>query len=128
MAKCEQGYLCEVCGADVGDITESDLYLRYVLGEVDPERLHLLPERHIRCNPALAQYIVDPRFKPVHCDGFFAKESLDPVWVAEEEARVTRGWRRLQELPALGLPIVEYPLPEVRGRWLRPETGAGDQQ
>lgn len=121
MAKCEQGYLCEVCGADVGAITESDLYLRYVLGEVDPEQLHLLPERHVRCNPALAQYIVDQRFEPVRCEGLFAKEGLDPEWVAEEEARVTRGWRRLQELPSLGLPIVEYPLPEVRGRWSREE-------
>jgi hypothetical protein len=27
--------------------------------------------------------------------------------------RVTRGWQRLQELPALGLPLTEYPLPEV---------------
>jgi len=36
--------------------------------------------------------------------------------VAEEEARVTRGWRRLQELPGLGIPIIEYPLPEVRAR------------
>lgn len=117
MAKCEQGYLCEVCGGDVGEITESDLYLRYVLGEVDPEQLHLLPERHVGCNPALAQYIVDPRFEPVRCEGLFAKEAFDPEWVAQEEARVTRGWQRLQELPALGLPIVEYPLPEVRGRW-----------
>ena len=34
MARCDQGYLCEVCGRDVEAITESDLYLRYVLGEV----------------------------------------------------------------------------------------------
>ena len=113
MARCEQGYLCEVCGRDVGEITESDLYLRYVLGEVPPEQLHLLRERHVRCNPALAQYVVDPRFEPVRCDGPFAKEAMDPAFVAEEEARVTRGWRRLQELPSLGLPITEYPLPEV---------------
>jgi hypothetical protein len=114
MARCEQGYLCEVCGQDVGEITESDLYLRYVLGEVPPEQLHLLPERHIRCNPSLAQYIVDPAFEPMRCEGFFAKENLDAAFVAAEEARVTRGWRRLQELPALGLPIIEYPLPEFR--------------
>jgi hypothetical protein len=114
MARCEQGYLCEVCGKEVEDITNSDLYLRYVLGEVDPEQLHLLPERHIRCNPALAQMIVDAAFEPVHCDGPFAKEHLDPAWVEQEEARVTRGWRRLQELPRLGLAIVDYPLPEVR--------------
>jgi hypothetical protein len=116
MARCEQGYLCEVCGLDVGEITESDLYLRYVLGEAPPEQLHLLPERHVRCNPALAQYVVDPAFPPVRCEGAFAKEGMDPAFVAEEEARVTRGWRRLQELPGMGLPITEYPLPEVLQR------------
>ena len=120
MARCEQGYLCEVCRQDVAGITESDLYLRYVLGEVPPERLHQLPERHIRCNPALAQFIVDPAFEPVRCPGAFAKEGLDPAFVAEEEARVTRGWRRLQELPTLGLTIAEYPLPEVRDAWQEP--------
>ena len=36
MAICERGYLCEVCGGDVAELAESDLYLRYVLGEVDP--------------------------------------------------------------------------------------------
>jgi hypothetical protein len=117
MARCEQGYLCDVCGGDVAALTESDLYLRYVLGEVPPEQLHILRERHITCNPATAQYIVDPGFTPVQCPGPFGKENLDPAWVAAEEARVTAAWRRLQELPALGLPIIEYPLPEVRQRW-----------
>jgi hypothetical protein len=114
MAKCERGYLCEVCGQDVAEITDSDLYLRYVLGEVPAEVLHRLPERHVRCNPVLAQFIVDAAFAPVRCDGPFAKEALDAAHVAEEEARVTRGWRRLQELPRLGLTIPEYPLPEVQ--------------
>jgi hypothetical protein len=122
MARCEQGYLCEVCGQDVEAITDSDLYLRYVLGEVPPEQLHLLPERHIRCNPERAQYIVEAAFAPVRCDGFFAKETLDAAFVAAEEQRVTRGWRRLQEIPSLGIPIVEYPLPEVRERWRHDET------
>jgi hypothetical protein len=116
MARCEQGYLCEVCGGEVAEITESDLYLRFVLGEVPAEQLHILPERHVCCNPALAQYVVDPAFPPVRCEGFFAKETLDADFVAAEQARVTRGWRRLQELPRLGLPIVEYPLPEVRDK------------
>jgi hypothetical protein len=124
MARCEQGYLCEVCGRDVGEITESDLYLRYVLGEVPPEELHRRRERHIRCNPELAQYIVDAAFEPMTCAGCFAKPMLDPVFVAAEEGRVTRGWRRLQELPALGVPIIEYPLPEVRERWRNERTGA----
>src|SRR5437870_12939008 len=113
MARCDQGYLCDVCGQDVEAITESDLYLRYIMGEVSPLALPTLRERHIRCNPATAQYIVDPAFAPVRCDGMFAKEVLDPEHVREQEAKVTRAWRRLQEIPRLGIPIPEYPLPEV---------------
>jgi hypothetical protein len=123
MARCEQGYRCEVCGGEVEAITESDLYLRYVLGEVRPEQLHQLPERHICCNPAVAQYITDPAFPPVRCEGSFAKDQLDPAYVVAEEVRVTRGWKRLQELPALGLPILEYPLPEVIVAWQQDLAG-----
>lgn len=108
--KCDEGYICGVCGTDVAAMTDSDLYLRYVLGEVPLERLHLQPERHIRCNPSLAQFIVDPAFEPVTCDGPFAKALLDAEFVREEEMRVTTAWRRLQELPTLGLPITDYPL------------------
>jgi hypothetical protein len=118
MAQCEQGYLCDVCGKDVEEITDSDLYLRYVLGEVPPEQLHILRERHVRCNTVTAQFIKDSTFEPVRCEGAFAKELLDPSYVAEEEARITRGWRRLQEIPALRLPTIqEYPLPEVIAAW-----------
>jgi hypothetical protein len=118
MALCELGYLCDVCGGDVEEITDSDLYLRYVLGEVPPEKLHVHPERHIRCNPLTAQFIVDPTFEPVRCEGAFAKENLDATYVAHEEARITRGWRRLQEIPSLGLATIqEYPLPEVIAAW-----------
>ena len=117
MVACEQGYLCDVCGKDVEAITESDLYLRYVMGEVSPLELPRQRERHIRCNPATAQYIVDPAFEPVRCDGVFAKASLDPEYVREQEERVTRAWRRLQEIPNLGIPIPEYPLPEVLQKW-----------
>ncbi|MEQ8849611.1 hypothetical protein [Botrimarina sp.] len=113
MAKCDEGYLCQVCGRDVGAITDSDLYLRYVIGEVDPEVLHTAAERHLRCNPALAQYIVDERFEPVGCEGDFDKRRLDAGYVARREELVTRGWRRLRELPKRGGPITEYPLPEV---------------
>jgi hypothetical protein len=116
MARCEQGYLCDVCGEEVDGITVSDLYLRYILGEVPPERLPNERERHIRCNPALAQFIVDAAWPAVKCDGAFAKDLLDPAFVVQEEARVTRGWRRLQEVPTLGIPLTEYPLPEVR-KW-----------
>jgi hypothetical protein len=118
MARCEQGYLCDVCGQDVDAITDSDLYLRYVMGEVSPLDLPNLRERHLRCNPATAQYIIDPTFAPpVHCEGSFAKEFLDTGYVAEQEALVTRAWRRLQEIPTLRIPITEYPLPEVIQGW-----------
>jgi hypothetical protein len=110
MAKCDEGYRCEVCGRDVESIGESDLYLRYVLGEVPLELLHRHPERHIRCNPALAQYIVDVAFAPIVCEGPFARSELDPRFVLDEEQRVTRGWRRLQAIPRLGLTVPEYPL------------------
>jgi len=117
VVRCEQGYLCDVCGQDVEQIIDSDLYLRYILGEVSPLALPNMRERHIRCNPAMAQYIVDAAFPPIRCEGIFAKDQLDPTFVAGEEARVTRGWRRLQEIPALGIPITEYPLPEVIAAW-----------
>jgi hypothetical protein len=117
MAVCELGYLCDVCGGDVAELSDSDLYLRYVLGEVDPESLHLTAERHIRCNPVLAQFIVTDGFEPVVVGGYFDKAELDLAFVAEEEARVTRGYLRLINLTGLELPIIEYPLPEVIARW-----------
>ena len=129
MAVCERGYLCEVCGDDVAEIHESDLYLRFVLGEVDPETLHVQPERHLACNPTLAQFIVAEDFPAVHVEGPFAKSELDPEFVAAEEARVTRGYLRLRALLELDLPLTEYPLPEVRARWQGPPAGpagAGD--
>jgi hypothetical protein len=117
MAACDTGYICDVCGNDVEAITDSDLYLRYVMGEVSPLALSKQRERHIRCNSAVAQYIVDPAFEAMVCDGMFAKANLDADFVRQQEELVTRAWRRLQELPTLGLAIPEYPLPEVLERW-----------
>lgn len=114
MAKCDEGYLCEVCGRDVANITVSDLYLRYVIGMIDAETLHTTAERHIRCNPVLAQFIVDERFEPVTLEGDFDKRTLDPDYVRQREQMITRGYLRLLELAKLDLPIVDYPLPEVR--------------
>jgi hypothetical protein len=115
MARCEEGYLCDVCGGDVENIWESDLYLRYVIGQVDPETLHTTRERHIRCNPTLAQFIVHADFPPVVVEGSFDKRELDPAYVCEHERLVTRGWQRLKELAhSEGLSLLDYPLPEVR--------------
>lgn len=117
MAKCEEGYLCEVCGGDVEGITESDLYLRYVIGMLDPEVLHTSRERHIRCNPTLAQFIVDDDFEPMFIDGPFDKRTLDAGYARQQETLVTRGYRRLKELSAgKEAAIIDYPLPEVRAK------------
>jgi hypothetical protein len=114
MARCERGYLCSVCGREVEEITDSQLYLRYVLGEVDGDFLNRLPETHIRCDPVLAQFIVTSSFEPAVAEGAFAKNLLDPQFVRAEEARVTRGYLRLLEVAQSHLPLWEYPLPEVR--------------
>lgn len=116
MSKCELGYLCEVCGKDVENLTDSDLYLRYVIGMLDPEVLHTQKERHILCNPVLAQFIVDEDFPPVRVEGDFDKRQLDAAYVRDRETLVTRGYRRLKELASLDLPIIDYPLPEVRAQ------------
>ena len=114
MAKCDQGYLCEVCGEEVADITDSDLYLRYVIGDIDVRSLQSAPERHMGCNPTQAQFIVDENFPPVVVEGPFDKRRLEPQHVHQREELVSRGWRRLREIHELGIPISEYPLAEVR--------------
>ena len=116
MARCEQGYLCDVCGGDVERLAESDLYLRYVIGLIDPEVLHTAAERHLRCNPTLAQFIVAEGFEPIAVEGPFDKRLLDAAYVSERQSLVTRGWLRLQEIESqAGLSLLEYPLAEVRG-------------
>lgn len=116
MAKCEEGYLCSVCGQDVASVAESDLYLRFVIGQIDPEVLHTTPERHIRCNPVLAQFITATTFAAVVVEGDFDKRRLDDDFRLAREAIVTRGWERLQELATQReeISILEYPLPEFR--------------
>ncbi|MFO1005313.1 MAG: hypothetical protein U0929_05085 [Planctomycetaceae bacterium] len=123
MAQCDQGYLCEVCGDPVELIEGSDLYLRFILGEVEARALLSTPERHLRCNPVVAQFIVDPAFDPIAVDGPFNKAEMDHDSVTARESLVTRAWKRLQEVRQLGLPISEYPLPEVLER--RAERRAG---
>jgi hypothetical protein len=110
MASCERGYLCQVCGKEVESITDSELYLRYVLDEVKSEQLNRSPERHIRCVPVTAQFIVLESFPPVEVSGPFSKSSLDPEHVRAEEARITAGYQRLIGLSAAGLGIFDYPI------------------
>ena len=123
MAKCDEGYLCCVCGQDVEFVTDSDLYLRYVTGLLDPELLHAQPEKHIRCNPVLSQFIVADDFEPVSVDDEFCKSKLDPEYVSERESLITRGWNRLKEIKQLGeVSILDLPLPEVIEKLERRES------
>ena len=117
MAKCDEGYVCCVCGEPVERLRESELYLKFVIGWIDPETLHTTPERHVRCNPALAQFIAHAEFEPVTCEGPFSKERLDPEFVRDRQERLTRGWKRLLELEGTDLPILDYPLDDVRTKW-----------
>jgi hypothetical protein len=88
--------------------------LSFVIGELDPELLHTTPERHIRCNQVVAQFIVHDDFPPIEVEGPFNKRQLDSAFVRQRERLVTRGYQRLRELQGKELPILEYPLPEVR--------------
>lgn len=117
MAKCDQGYICQVCGEEVKGIAQSDLYLRFVIGWVDAETLHLQPERHIKCNPSLAQFIDDPQFSELVVDQEFQKCHLDEEFISKRTSLVTRGFERLKSVANQKLPITEYPLEEFRNNF-----------
>ena len=120
MAKCDEGYLCEVCGEEVERLDESALYLQYVIGWVDPETLHTRRECHLRCSPLLAQFIDEPHFSPsVTVEGEMDRRLLDPKFAADRAELVTRGYVRLRELQRhrSSLSVSEYPLPEAIDRW-----------
>lgn len=119
MAKCDEGYLCEVCEQPVEGLIESALYLQYVIGWIDPETLHTRRECHIRCQPSLAQFIDDERFEPVLITGAFDRRNLDPGFASQRAALVTQGYCRLQELKRIrrSLSVKDYPLPDAIARW-----------
>ena len=119
MAKCDEGYRCDVCGEDVTSIVVSDLYLRFVIGELDPEVLHTSPERHLRCNPVLAQFIEHENLDSIEAEGEFEKSTLDADFVRERTELVTRGYVRLLEIAATegDRDVTTYPLPEVASRY-----------
>jgi hypothetical protein len=107
MAKCDTGYFCRVCEQYVEDITDSELYLRFVLREVPFEDLFDAPEAHISCVPEIAREITDPVFRRALPESFQLAPSSP-----ERAARVTAAWQRLQGLIGSGLAVQEYPLPE----------------
>ena len=119
MAKCDEGYLCEVCGSPVETLAESSLYLQFVIGWIDPETLHTRSECHLRCNPNLAQYVESEEFEAVSVEGDFDKRTLDPNFVQNRAALVTRGFLHLQQLQRKrpGMTVTDYLLPEFQDKW-----------
>jgi len=116
MAACDQGYLCDVCGEEVTSIRDSDLYLRFVTGQIESRELLTAQERHLACNPVVAQFIDTPEFASVTVDGPFSRLELDEQFVCNQSDLVTRGWHRLQEIAEMAqtLPIARYPLTEFQ--------------
>jgi len=110
MAKCDQGYLCELCGEPVKNIIESSLYLRYVLGEVAVHELFAAPERHLKCDRDLACFIVHEKFECPDFSNDQGDDCLNEQEQKQKESRITAGWLRLREVVQLGIPITEYPL------------------
>ncbi|MEZ6096290.1 MAG: hypothetical protein R3C03_19030 [Pirellulaceae bacterium] len=118
MAKCDEGYLCSICGEEVSRLTDSELYLRYVVGMVAAELLHTTPDRHLRCVPSLSQFIIDDHFEPVFAEGEFDKRLLSPEIRKKRENLFSRGWVRLREIEksrsSNNLLITDYPLADIR--------------
>ena len=115
MAKCDEGYLCDVCGRDVAEIADSELCTcAYVIGLADPKSC-TAKERHVRSQSTL-YVITDPAFDPpvvVRKEPFKAGPRPDDG----PRARIwSRGAGRLPELAGSELRIIDYPLPEVRAR------------
>jgi len=121
MAKCDQGYLCRICNQEVEKLSESELYLRFVIGEIDPETLHLSSECHLDCNAVLAQFIDDHRYAgQSQVPEGFRIDDLDPQYVTQRKQLVTRGYQRLLEIQAnrkAFSQVQDYPLEEFKRRW-----------
>lgn len=122
MARCDQGYLCRVCGEEVEHITDSQLYLSFVVGEIDPETLHASTECHLRCAPTFSQFIEDSRYGiPTNVVGPFDKNQLDSVYVAMRTKLISRGYDRLwviREERRHPLTVIDYPLADFAEKWL----------
>ena len=117
MAKCDEGYLCQVCGQAVKRLDESALYLQYVVGWISSDEIHTRPECHLRCQPTLAQFIVHKSFAAVELSKDFelSKERLDSDFARQREKLVTAGYERLRQLQRnrSEIPIEQYPLSAV---------------
>ena len=91
MAVCEQGYLCTVCGERRRGDHRLGPLSSLCAGRGRWDNLNRAPEKHIRCDPVLAQFIVSDQFPPVNVDGVFSKAGLDPEFV-RPKGTADHGW------------------------------------
>lgn len=111
MARCDQGYLCEVCGDEVEQLAESSLYLQYILGWITAEALTQHPDSHLRCNPNLSQFIDSPHFPPICVEGAFDRRNLEADFARQRAQLVSSGYERLLQLQRdRNLTIDRYPI------------------
>jgi hypothetical protein len=112
MAKCDEGYLCPICGEEVKRLIDSSLYLQYVIGWIKTDELQKTPDIHLRCNPNLAQFIESEEFKPpVTAEGPFDRRLLDPEFVKQRTQLISAGYQRLRQLQRdRSMPIEQYPI------------------
>ncbi|MBX3423406.1 MAG: hypothetical protein KF752_17750 [Pirellulaceae bacterium] len=112
MARCDEGYLCAVCGQEVKRLVDSSLYLQYIVGWISADQLNRTRDIHLRCNPHLAQFIDSPEFKPpVEVSGQFDRRLLDRQFDSQRSQLITRGYDRLRFLQRhRDTTIQDYPL------------------
>ena len=81
MAALRRSYLCEVCGQDVAVVTDSDLYLRYVLARCHWNACTASRSGTWAATRPPPSTFVDAAFSLVSVPGDFGKASLDPAFV-----------------------------------------------
>ena len=124
MAKCEEGYLCDVCGGDVAEITDSDLYLRYVIGMLDPEMLHTTPRA---AHPLQSGAGAVHRRRRLRA-GRRRRARSTSGSSTPLRPRAASGWSPAagggsRKSPRWSVPIIDYPLPEVIEQISRRSSG-----
>lgn len=125
MAKCDQGYLCRVCGEPVKGIHESSLYLHFVIGDIPPRALLTQHDQHLSCNPQLTQFIVCDDYSTPAVEGETGKALMDESQRIARERLVTAGYLRLKFLHQMNLSLSEYPFsPEMREKIEQGEIAA----
>ena len=120
--KCEEGYLCDVCGGDVEEITDSDLYLRYVIGLTRQGLLHNLamltagrPPDHADGGVAEWVEVVEPQLGPPEVFGEGQARPLEfAITVSDQPVGHATLWLDDRGLPIERRQVVNFPEGQMR--------------